>query len=198
MLHIGAQILNGSIRTLLVIPIGVVNIPECCQIVTGKLIHQSTKSGSVCIDAAGLDQQADAPILCIGQQLSQSLIYPLFPLLQSTDYHIGHLRHLRCGNQIKYGLQLLRGNITRAIQAGNAQLLLPQLSQSCGDLVLMEGSPLLLQLGFVEIIDLNAAEAHIQSCVHQLLPGQIQPTTGRKRQLHTPSSSYTILFSALR
>ena len=90
MFNIGTQILDGSIRSLIEVPVGMMHIPKGTQPVAGKALQHGAQPGSICINAAGLDQQTDPLGLCFLHQNRQILPHQLFPVLQSAGNHIAH------------------------------------------------------------------------------------------------------------
>ena len=54
--NVSTQILDGGIATLTEIPVGVMHIPQRCQIVAGKPVQKLAEAGGIGINAAGFDQ----------------------------------------------------------------------------------------------------------------------------------------------
>ena len=73
------------------------------------------------------------------------------------------------------------GQVDGSVEAGDGQLQIPQLANSGGDFMLVEGAALFQHgVEFGEVVDLNAGKAHFQSGVDHIIPGQVRPATGRK------------------
>ena len=75
-----------------------------------------------------------------------------------------HLRHdIRVGDAV--------GQVHGGVEAGDAQLQIPQLANSCGDVMLVErAAPVGQGREFKQVVNLDAGEFHILGGGQQFLP----------------------------
>ena len=99
---------------------------------------------------------------------------------------MGNTHHIHDHIRIVSGF----GNIHGSIEARDRQFLIPQLADRSRHRMLVEGAATAGKMGeFLEVIDLNAGKAHIQSGFYQLFPAKVSPASCRKGEFHTLSSS---------
>ena len=89
--NVGAEIFDSVITAFTVVSVGVVNIPKCGEIVACKSVKHSAESCGVGIDSAGLYQNADVVLLCVGQYLAKCGINRLLIVVKCADNNVRHL-----------------------------------------------------------------------------------------------------------
>ena len=191
-LHVSTQVLDGGIGALIKVPVRMVHIPKGTGKVTGVAFQKSTQLGSIGIDTAGLDENADTLLFCQGQQPLQIAVDHLFVGAGCPGHHIRHFQimcnvhHVR--KDVRIGFTFRK--IQRSIQTGNRKLQVPQLPDGGCDIVLVERSAAIGHFRELEqIVDFNAGELHVQGGMDHLIPMQVAPAAGGKGEIHTVSSS---------
>ena len=192
MADIGAQIFDGGVAAFAEVPVGMVHVPQDAQLVAGALVQKAAQTGGVGIDAAGLDQQGHVPAPGFLQQDSQVLPNLRLIIVEGAGADVGNpgvLGHFHqalqpgdCGIAV--------GQVIGCVEAGDSQLLFVKLTDSGCGLIFVEGTAAVQQgVELGQVIDFDAAEAHIQCQIHHFFPGEIGPATGGKGEVHASSSS---------
>ena len=171
------------------------HIPQGSQPVAGVVLQEATEPGGVGKDAAGLQQDAHAQGLGLGQQGGDAVkegSFGGFIALRCPADHIGDPQIPGGGEHILQNVGIFRraGQVQGGVQAGDGELLIPQITEGGGQLVAVEGTAPVRQGGvFVEVVDLDAGEFHFQGGVQPGIPAQAAPAAGGKGEFHTVSSS---------
>ena len=187
---VGAQVLDCRVSALALVAVGVVDVPEGGELVAGEVIHQGAEPGRVGVDAAGLEEDGHVQPLGLGQEAPQILAHRVLVVGEGAGRHVGHLGVAGRLHQTAHCLRPAVGKIHGGVEAGNFQLLLPELADGCRRLVLVEGAAAVLKgRELLEVVDLDAAEFHVKGGVDPLLPGEIGPAAGGKGEVHASSSS---------
>ena len=183
---VGTKVFDGRVGGFAVVPVGMVHIPERAQLVAGKRIEQRAQPGRVGKDAAGLEQDRDPLRLGGGEERFECGGDPRVVIALRSHGDIRTLHVVRQLHEGCHGLgAVLARDVAGGIEARDAQALLPELPRRRGGGIAVQRAAAAGQLRrFVDVIELDAAEAHGLGHLHLLLPGDLLPAACGKRYIH--------------
>ena len=162
------------------IAVGVVDIPKGCQLIAGEVVEEGAKAGGVGEYAAGLEQDGQAKAFGVGNENAERAADALIVVAQSHDTDIRHLHIVGDLHDVANVVQaVLAGDIAGGVKHRNGELFLPKLTDGGRGIVFMEGTAAIGQRGgLMDIVDLNASEAHVQGGLDVFFPADVEPAAG--------------------
>ena len=183
---VGAEVFDGRVGGFAVVPVGMVHVPERAQLIAGERVEQRAQPGRVGKDAAGLEQDRDPLRLGGGEERFERGGDPRVVIAPCGHGDIRTLHVVRQLHEGGHGLSaVLARDVAGSIEARDAQALLPELPRRRGGGIAVQRAAAAGQLRrFVDVIELDAAEAHGLGHLHLLLPGDLLPAACGKRYIH--------------
>jgi hypothetical protein len=192
MLYIGAQIAYGDIGRFAVITEGVMHIPQRSEFILREGIQKSTEPSGVRIDPGRFDKKTLIRVLNLRKDDFEVLTNLILAVLLRA---YGNITRLEDPGSIEQPPELvrtdlLRTQVNRSIQAGNGKMLFLQVPERLIEMILVKGTASLSPLGSPgQIIDFNSLKMILFRISDLVLPGKMIPSPGRKREIHSASSS---------
>ena len=183
---VGAEVFDGRVGGFAVVPVGMVHVPERAQLIAGERVEQRAQPGRVGKDAAGLEQDRDPLRLGGGEERFERGGDPRVVIALCGHGDIRTLHVVRQLHEGGHGLgAVLARDVAGGIEARDAQALLPELPRRrCGGIAVQRAAAAGQLRRFVDVIELDAAEAHGLGHLHLLLPGDLLPAACGKRYIH--------------